>query len=270
MSIEANTFERITIENANEKTKAVAEAFGAYLMNTWGIVSLDMNVDGERYQSEDGTIAGNEELQEVCKKLGSAKNTVISVRSQNAGGLNWRQESCFLPLLTDDEDIKNHVTYKSTDYYDTDETVDLFSYGKNGPEKPEYEQSEEAVADIREWYCYTYVVRFENDDDFEDEVRDAILDRLCRFAVDYCDSDEDSVIDDGCEIYLEGSIRFKTESIPTMADLLQQSVDALKDLPDVSCEIVICAVPDGADDYDFASVSITLNDGQIRTGYCRF
>ena len=272
MSIEANTFERITIENANVMTKEIAKAFGEYLLKTWGIRTLDMDIDGCSYQTNEDTVETNEEFSDVCKRLGEAKNITISLRSENSGGLNWRLESCFLSMLTDDEDIRNYVTYKSTDYYDTDESLDLYSFGKNGVKKIEYGQNPEVISDIKEWYCYTHNIFFEAEEGFKEDIRSAILDKLHRLAdeVKYPGSERDYVVDDEYEIYLEGALWFKTENIPKIAALLQQVVDTLKGFDDVSCDIIINAVPDGPNDYDFASVSFSLVDGQVQVGYCRF
>lgn len=270
MSIEANTFERITIVNANEKTKAVAEAFGEYLLKTWGILSLEMKVDGKEYRSDVDTVAEDEELAAVCARLGEAKSVTASVRSENEGGLNWRRGSCFLSLLTDEKDVKGYVTYKSTDYYDTDETVDLYCFGENGEEKPEYDQTADAIADIREWFCYTPTIRFECDDSFEDAVRDAVNAALFRLPVGSGGIDADAIEEDDCEICLEGSVRFGTENIPMIAAYLQQAVDALQNVPDASAEIFVNALPDGPDDYDFAAVRIRLEDKRVKVEYCRF
>lgn len=270
MSIEANTYERITIEHSNDKAKAVAEAFGEYLLKTWGIKSLSMNVDGWEYRSKADTVSENEELAGVCRRLGEAKHIEASLRSTNAGGLAWRLESCFLSLLNDDEDIKNCVEYKSTDYYNQDECVDLFSFGKNGVENVEYSSDPSIVSDIKEWICYTPEVSFEIEEESEEDVYSSVLNKLRHAAIDYFDMNEE-LLDAGLsEIILGGSFRFTTESIPAIVDLLQQSVDALKASPDSSCKILINAVPNGENDYDFASVRFELEDGKVKVGYCRF
>lgn len=269
MSIEANTFEVLTIRNENEKTRGIAQYFGEYLMSTWGIIKLVMHVDGKEYRTEEDSLDDSSEIYELCEHLEDYKSVVVSLRSQNAGGFAWRSETDFFKLLTDDEEVKSCVTYKSYDYYDTDNGIDLYSYGRNGVEKPEFDKTPDKVSDIMEWFCYTYDIHFENEDDFDVGTHDIIMDNLVKVATS-CNLEEDSVEDDGCEIFVEGSLSFKTSSISEMADLLQKAVDAIKDVSGATCEIEINAVPDGAGDYDFASVRFVLRDGKVCVEYCRF
>ena len=58
-----------------------------------------------------------------------------------------------MSLFSDDEDVRKNVTYKSTDYYDTDTEVMLYRFGEAGGEQiTAYTESKESVADIKEWY----------------------------------------------------------------------------------------------------------------------
>ena len=270
MSIEANTFERITIDNTNAKAKAVAEAFGEYLLKTWGIHSLSMIADGREYQSKADTVSENAELADVCRRLGEAKRIEASLRSTNAGGLDWRLESCFLSLLTNDEDLKSCVTYKSTDYYDQGENVDLYRFGENGPERLECDQTEMTFSDVQSWYCYTPQIDFYCDNGFADDVFNTVNGILLKLATEYFDRDEDLVDADEHELNIGFSVDFKTEDIPVIVNMLQQAVDAAKGTDGARCEIDINAVPGGKDDYDFASVRFWLEEGQVKVGYCRF
>lgn len=270
MSTEANTFEKISINNINAKTKAFAEAFGTYLLEMWGVNSLTLNVDGREYQSETYIVADDAELAEACRKLGEAKNITAAIRSSNNDDFAWRLEAGYLSLLSDDEELKNNISYKSTDYYDQDSCVDLFSFGKNGAETLACDQPEMTFSDVQIWYSYTPEISFSCLDGFSENVVNTINAILLSLATEYFERGEDSVYTDKRELFIDGSISFKTADIPVIANKLQQAVDAVKGTIGAKCEIDINAVPDGEDDYDFASVHFGLEDGRVRVGYCRF
>ena len=49
MSVDANTYEEMTIHNVNDRTAEVARQLGEYLLKTWGIYKLSLTVDGIHY-----------------------------------------------------------------------------------------------------------------------------------------------------------------------------------------------------------------------------
>ena len=270
MSIEANTFERISINNINAKTKAFAEAFGTYLLKMWGVNSLTLDVDGREYQSEAYFVTDDVELAEACRKLGEAKNITAAIRSSNKCGFAWRLKAGYLSLLSDDEELKNNISYKSTDYYDQDSCVDLFRFGKNGAETLACDRPEMNFSDVQHWFSYTGQIVFTCYNGFSEDVVNTINVILLSLATEYFERDEDSVDVDKHELSLGLSLSFKTADIPVIVNKLQQAVDAVKGTIGAKCVIDINAVPDGEDDYDFASVHFGLEDGRVRVGYCRF
>lgn len=274
MSIEANTYEELHICNANEKTAQLCGAVSEYLLKTWGINFISLTVDGCTFEStEDETIEAGSELYNACQSLAAAKEISLRLRSCNGGGVNWRLESCFMKHFTDDVEIKTNVTYRSTDYYDTDPGVDLYLYNENGLQPMKYTDSADSVADIKEWYCYSPVLRLCDEEQQENtelfEKMQAILAQLS----DLLDIDEDAVDmdwEDYGEIVLNHSVRFATKDIPTIKELTNQLVALLGDSDSADVELEIYAVPDGEGDYDFASVAIALDGTAVIDKYCRF
>ena len=178
-----------------------------------------------------------------------------------------------MKYFTDDADLKSNVTYRSTDYYDTDPGVGMYRYDKNGLQSMKYTDPAESVADIKEWYCYTPTLRIADDEQMGNaelhEQLIAIVKKLCaRFGLD--EDDMDDRLDDDWEGYgeivLSGSIRFTTENIPEIVKLANQ----LAALEIAEFEFEIYAVPDGEGDYDFASVAIDFVNNIVVGSYCRF
>ena len=278
MSIEANTYEELTISNVNEKTAQLCGAVSEYLLKTWGINYISLTVDGKTYEStEDETIAEGSELYNACQGLASAKEISLKLRSCNGGGVDWRLESAFMKHFTDDAEVKVNVTYRSTDYYDTDPGVDMYLYNENGLQRMQYTGSAECVADIKEWYCYTPTLRIADDKQMGNaELHDqliVIVKKLCElFGLDE-DDVEDRLDDDwtSCgEIILNGSVRFATKNIPAIKELANQLAALLGDSDSAEIEFEVYAVSDGKGDYDFASVAIEKAGNFIVDAYCRF
>ena len=56
MSVDANTYEEMTIHNVNAGTAEVARQLGEYLQKTWGIYKLTLTVDGPEETVELGEL----------------------------------------------------------------------------------------------------------------------------------------------------------------------------------------------------------------------
>ena len=278
MSIEANTYEELHIYNVNEKTAQLCGAVSEYLLKTWGIHFISLTVDGCTYEStEDETIEAGSELYNACQDLTSAKEISLKLRSCNGGGVNWRLESAFMKYFTDDADLKSNVTYRSTDYYDTDSGVEMYLYNENGLQRMQYDSSADCVADIKEWDCYTPTFRIADEEQQENAELHAnimaVVTKLCDLLGLTEDDMEDRLDDDWedyGEIVLSGSVRFATKDIPAIKELANQLAALLADSDSAEFEFEIYAVPDGEGDYDFASVAITLDGTDITDQYCRF
>ena len=182
-----------------------------------------------------------------------------------------------MKLFTDDAELGGNVTYRSTDYYDTDPGVEMYLYNENGLQRMQYTGSAECVADIKEWYCYTPTFRIADEEQQENaELHErimAIVNKLCGLLGLAEDDIEDRLDDDWenyGEIVLSGSVRFNTKDIPAIKELVNQLAALIADSDSAEFEFEIYAVPDGADDYDFASVAITLDGAAVADQYCRF
>lgn len=278
MSIDANTYEELNINNVNKKTADLAAQVSKYLIETWGIINLRLTIDGVTYNSTDERIEEGSELYSVCQKLADAKEISLSLRSNNCGGAYWRIESSFMSALTDDEELKDNVTYKSTDYYDTESYVDVHLYNKNGLTQPEYDKTADDVKDIEKWYSYTAVINLIAEDEAEnEEFHNEVIEILTNLCTEYFGIDEDETedkIDDMWEDYGEinflGGITFFNSDIPAIKDELDRLVELVTVSDGAEISIEIGAVPDGENDYNFASVAFLIENGEVKTEYCRF
>ena len=278
MSIEANTYEELHICNVNDKTAQLCGAVREYLLEAWGISFISLTMDGCTYESTEAeTIEAGSDLYNACQGLASAKEISLKLRSCNGGGANWRLESAFMKYFTDDADLKSNVTYRSTDYYDTDSGVEMYLYNENGLQRMQYTSSADCVADIKEWYCYTPTFRIADEEQQENAELHAnimaVVTKLCDL-LGLTEEDMEDRLDDDWEDYgeivLSGSVRFATRDIPAIKELANQLAALLGGSDSAEFELEIYAVPDGEGDYDFASVAITLDGVAVADQYCRF
>lgn len=278
MSIEAFTCEEIRIINSNEKTAKLAEEVGNYLIKNYGIVSFELTVDKSTYKLENADcIEENTELYDVCKNLAAAKEISVFLRSVNGMGAAYRLESSFMKYLTDDEELRQNVTYQSTDYYDCDDYVDMYIYNKNGLQKPEYNNAADSVADIREWFCFTPTIHIfaENHAEKTELYEKAMAHfRQMRDVLGFTEDEledhfEDSWADYG-ELSWFNSTSFSSEAVKGLKDIGSQLMSLCSNYDDIDFVFEISAVPDGENYYDFASVRICCEDGEVVDKYCRF
>ena len=278
MSIEAFTCEEIRINNTNEKTAKLAEEFGNYLIKNYGIVSLGLTVDERAYKLENAdSIEENSEIYDICKKLSDAKEISVFQRSVNGSGVAYRLESSFMQHLTDDEGLRQNVTYRSTDYYDTDDYVDMYLYNENGLQKPEYNGDAEVVRDIEKWFCYTPTVHIFAE---SHEEKTELYKKAIAFfgqmadALGFTKEELESHIEDDWAEYGElswyNSTAFTTGNIRIITDIGNQLRKLCDAYDDIDFAFELSAVPDGENDYDFASVNISCVNGEIVDRYCRF
>ena len=272
MSTEANTYEELHIQNVNEKTAEICGLVGEYIIANWNVRLLKLIVDGKLYETEN-SFADDSELHSVCKNLAAAKEIHLVFSSCGALSVGWRMDESFMKYFTDEADVKANVTYRCTEYYDTDPGVAMYRYDENGLQCMKYADPAENVADIKEWYCYTPTLRIADDEQMGNaELHDqliAIVKKLCEiFGLDEDDMEDrlDDDWEDYGEIVLNGSIRFATENIPEIVALAKQLVA----LETAEFELEIYAVPDGEGDYNFASVAIEADGNTVKDTYCRF
>ena len=272
MGTEANSYEELYIYNVNDKTAEICGLLGEYLIANWDVRLLKLTVDDKHYETET-TFTEGSELYSACKNLAAAKKVKLAFRSCGRLNVYWRQESSFMKHFTDDAEVKANVTYRCTEYYDTDPGVAMYRYDENGLQCMKYTDPAESVADIKEWYCYTPTLRIADDEQMGNaELHDqliAIVKRLCDlFGLDEDDMEDrlDDDWEDYGEIVLNGSVRFSTANIPEIVVLIKK----LAALKTAEFELEIYAVPDGEGDYDFASVTIEVIDNAVKDYYCRF
>lgn len=276
MSVEANTYEELHIQNVNEKTAEICGLVGEYLVASWNVRMLKLTVDGKLYETEN-SFADDSELHSVCKNLAAAKEIHLVFSSCGALSVGWRMDDSFMKCFTDNEEVKSNVTYRCTEYYDTDSGVAMYRYDKNGLQCMKYTDVADSVADIKEWYCYTPTLRIADEEHMENtklhEQIMAIVTKLYGLW-GLSEDDMDDRLDDDWEDYGEiihnGSIRFSSENIPEIVALSNQLAELLQDSETAEFEFEIYAIPDGEGDYDFASVAIDVSGSAVKDTYCRF
>ena len=140
-----------------------------------------------------------------------------------------------MKYFTDDEEIKSNVTYRCTEYYDTDPGVVMYRYNENGLQSIGYTDPMESIADIKEWYCYIPTLRIADEEQMDDaELHErimAIVTKLCElWGLDESDMEDrlDDDWEDYGEIILNGSIRFTTESISEIVAMADQLAALLR------------------------------------------
>jgi len=272
------TYQEVTLNNANEKTIVFAKQLGDSLLRTEGIIVLKLTADEEHFDCQEDQIPENSLLSSLCKKLDQYKRITLSLRTINEQYFQDRINASPLKMLSAEPGLRAFVRYRSTDYYNDDESVDLCVFDEDGLRFPheEYCDSPELVSDITMWYCNTpdlYVSAGAQGKNKDLHTRIAGL--LKQFLSDCCvgeDVDERLTDDwDDCgELMVEGNIWFKNESIPMMQMLLNKILEELRPYEDTELRVNIQAIPDGEGDYDFAAVRIIYKEESLSIGYCRF
>lgn len=300
--------EDLKIRNVNSKTAEICRAVGEYLIELgqlqW-IDSLALTVDGKEYKAEGG-FEEDGELYAVCKTLAAAKEVHMALQtSDNIDHAINRINDFSREHGEDDPETRQNVTYRCIADWDTDPGVEMFRYDENGlkslfDQSLDYTQPAECVADIEEWYCYTPEICIDvgqeqkKNADLRERVM-AIITKLCAL-LGYADEqmeeidsqwkelEEQDEDDDDWEglmgfdddemdhdiMLLEYSVRFATKDIPAIVELANQLVALLKEFDSAVTEFGIYAIPDGENDYKFASVALELKDSAVVDSYCRF
>ena len=276
MSTEANTYEELYIRNVNDQTAEICNLLGEYLIANWDVRSLKLTVDNKPYETENSVAEGSE-LYSVCKSLATAKEVQLAFRSCGRLHVHWRLESSFMKHFTDNPAVRENVSYRCAEYYDTDAGVSMYRYDTTGLQRIQYTSSADCVADIKAWYCYTPTFRIADEEQQGNAKLHAnimaVVTKLCDL-LGLTEEDKEDRLDDDWEDYgeivLSGSVRFATKDIPEIKELANQLVALLADSDSAEFEFEIYAVPDGEGDYDFASAAIAFNGTDITDKYCRF
>lgn len=291
--------EDLKIRNVNSKTAEICRTVGEYLIELgqlqW-IDSLALTVDGKEYKAEGG-FEEDGELYAVCKTLAAAKEVHMALQtSDNIDHAINRINDFSREHGEDDPETRQNVTYRCIADWDTDPGVEMFRYDENGlksadDQSLDYTQPAECVADIEEWYCYTPEICIDirkqsKNAEFHERVRAIVIklhalfrcnteeaieefDSEWKFLAE-CENFDKRIFGNGDIYILQGSIRFATKDIPAIVELANQLVALLKEFDSAVTEFGIYAIPDGENDYKFASVALELKDSAVMDSYCRF
>lgn len=269
MSIDANTYEEMRINLSDESCKALARAYGKYLLKTWGISSLWIEADGNNFFTDEEEVEENSEIGKACAALDTFESVSINLMSENNGGLSWRRE-LFLDMLKNSPDLyMGNVVYRSMDYYDVTPDIDLCVFDSNGlcfPECPG-ETGFEIVSDVTAWYCGTPEIRITTDDPDNAELHDRVLGIMEQILQVVSDDDEIEVEDeweDEGELLLSDSIRISGENAKIMKERLQKLTCCVAENRSLKMELHLNFVSDSEDDYPFSVLSYTIENGEIR------
>lgn len=271
MSVEAITYEEMTF-TVNETTKELTEAVISYLKNLWGVNKLELDIDDRSYICTEYETKENSEVYSAIDTIINAEQVSFKLSVNDNGGFNYKEEESFIRYFTDE--TKQFVDYKCIEYYDTDDDVFMFSFGKNGRKHHDYTKKREDIADISKWYSFGFNVLIE-DDDFEEhpEFHDVLIDCLKSIYDIPDDADEEDYFDDEYEDsgYLE-----TTQSLSISAERLDGIIESLNMLLnecnkyDIEVELYFAAVPDGENDYNFASIEFSVENELVVAKFARF
>lgn len=273
--MEVYSYQELKLNNCTDKTRAFAQSLGKYLKQIDDVVMLRAEIDGQSYLCEEDSINEESELYSACSKLAACKEIAVRLRTRFGPDLSERLDGCFSALREDD--LRGFLSYRSTDYYDDDETVELCLYDEEGLQFPACtSESTDCISDISLWYCNTPELWIDAGDESEnEELHEKLSSLLKAFMTDCCVEEdvEERLTDDwedGGELGLEGNIWFRTESIPKMKDLLENMMECVAPYDTVELRLHIQSISDGEGDYDFASVAFTAKQGHVQVSCCRF
>lgn len=277
MSVEVNTYQQMIIRNQNEKTAELAEKIGTYFQEVWGVLWLQLKVDGKNYEIASDEHLKDKDFQMVCQTLKTAKEIEFSMRSCNGLDYWQRSERYFMDIFSSNKDteLSEYVEYKSTDYYDQDESVSLSMYDDAGFHEPEPVEDMDYIEDIKQWFCYTPQIALSEIEVEDEGLYTFFLESFTKIK-DLCGHAEDDfedVITDGLEdcgeLIYEAGLFFSNDEIKTLLAILQGIADKAA-ANFINFDLAINAVPDGENDYNFASVEIGLEKGIVKSKYYRF
>lgn len=275
MSVSVTTYEELRVNNVNNSTAELLRSVAEYLTKVWGIISLRLTLDGTSYETRiiDG-ISEDNELETAVGKMPEANEITLALRTCNGSNASW---SPFVQLLNKNSDLIGLVTYRSIEYYDTDAYVDTCVFDEKGLHEADWSDDIDAVRDIKKWFSNTPVLSIIDDEqNASNEVYETLMDKVRML---YCDcfgwqEEEfndlcDDNWDDYSEIVLNGTVSFSSEKITEIKNLCNEIADIAAD-SELSLELEIVAVPDGDDDYDFASLCLKYDGEKINLTSCRF
>lgn len=276
MSVESNIYEKMTIHNTNDKTAKLAKAVGEYISQVFAPDALALEVDRKKYFYRGTPLS--KKILAVCKELHTAKEITFCMDSSNYGGISWQKESGFLKILTEDPELLNTVEYRGREC--CEESVILCRYDQRGYSdlKNEYTTDISVVKGISFWGCDLPRIHLYPEKQKDSNTYMLLLDCLKSIAdLTWSESsfqeDKDAfVVDDweSCgDIVYDHCMSFSNENISELINALQRLVDiSIKNNINISLDVA--AAPIGENDYGFAAMAISLENGKVIAEYCRF
>ena len=127
------------------------------------------------------------------------------------------------------------------------------------------------MPDIEKWYCCTPEVTISAEEESDNqELYCSLKSKLDELNV-YCDAVqlyEDEWADCGT-FEMMRSVSFYTKDIPKIVEIIQSIKDELAGYASGKFEFLLCGVPDGEKDYDFAVVRISGKE-TVRSEFIKF
>ena len=189
----------------------------------------------------------------MCGRLSKAKEIQLEMRSK---GMQFDLRYEF------PEETKGDIFYKCTEYYDCDSNISLCVFDENGLRNLEkdYNGTSEDIKDIQEWYSETPIIHLTSENEMEnEELYSCLLENLGKLK---------KLLD--IHNYYEFDNFFDNCWKECGEMLFSEIFKKLSSFESCNFELEIYAIPDGQDDYDFASVGFIIEDGQVKTKYIRF
>lgn len=258
------TYETFKISNCNADTKSFADEIGKYIQEIGDIIHIC--VDGNQYDYADGSEITKGEIFDICEKLGEYKEIELSVHTNiSGGGLGFNKR--FSGLFNDN--LKDYVTYKEKVYYDIDAGADACVFDKDGLRYPD-NFTEEVPDDVKTWFCLTPEIIISADDERDNqELYNSIKNKFDELK-NYWESS--NILDNWNKcgtIQLGLSILFDTKAIPEIVKILQSIKDEITEYNSGKSKLLICGIPAGENDYDFAIAKISCNP-EVKAEFLKF
>lgn len=259
------TYEEIRIKNSNAATRLFISKLAEYLLYLEEIVELNLYTDRQHYRYQSETF-NKKELASVCKTLADNKKIKVTLRTMNGESFRWKVEDSFLGLL--DDKLKKYVIYRATEYSDYEPEVGLCIFDVDGLRFPDEHNGE--ASDIEKWYCHTPEIVVRAEDEADNQALYESLKKKLDELKTYCDAVElyeDEWKDCG-EFEFLCSISFHTRDIPAILRIFQSIHEEIMEYESSEFSLLLCGVPDGENDYDFAKVRICMKP-EIKAEFVR-
>ncbi len=268
MSFIVCSYEKLIIKNTAKGAKEISKALSNYVKQLYERKSIEdvysinakMSIDGKEYTDERAIYVFSSNLEKAKDISFEIYFSIMQSLGDDYGYSYWSK------LLNEDtKNLTKHVSYKCLEYYDSNEDVVAYNFGTDFIGNASYDAKREDVARVNEWYCNSFSLVANLNDNFTKEVLDDLmgLAMVLNFKYEFFNTIE-APADNEFRIRDEVFIRKRLESF--IYDL-QRTVDCISNASD-KIELHAIFTPDICN--DFSAVEISLDGTNVVAKYCSF